>query len=238
MSTAVIVNESQKRHRVSRLECRRPVFAQPIDGSSANHSCKADWLSQRPHRASGMVFMTLILYDIFKPVTRASLYSRRGSISWDSALSSSLESCGCGHRPSICRIPLPSDRLPDFRSTFLPRILGALMAIAVWLVTYLSTPLATICLLTRGRRHPRGRIVMLWLLAMGVAVSTMEIRRALRGLAIACSRGHLIRSLAIQFSGGSMESLIALNCSTVECTSVSPTAPIWQDVLAQAMTAN
>jgi rubrerythrin len=33
-----------------------------------------------------------------------------------------------------------------------------------------------------------------------------------------------------------MESLIALNCSTVECTSVSPTAPIWQDVLAQAMT--
>src|ERR1700681_4548723 len=33
-----------------------------------------------------------------------------------------------------------------------------------------------------------------------------------------------------------MEPLVALNCSTIECTSLSPTAPIWQDVLAQAMT--
>ncbi|MBZ5522310.1 MAG: ferritin-like domain-containing protein [Acidobacteriia bacterium] len=33
-----------------------------------------------------------------------------------------------------------------------------------------------------------------------------------------------------------MEPLIDLNCSTIECTSLSPTAPIWQDVLAQAMT--
>ena len=33
-----------------------------------------------------------------------------------------------------------------------------------------------------------------------------------------------------------MESLIGLNCSAIECTSLSPTAPIWQDVLAQAMT--
>ena len=33
-----------------------------------------------------------------------------------------------------------------------------------------------------------------------------------------------------------MESLISLNCSTMECTSLSPSAPIWQDVLAQAMT--
>ncbi len=33
-----------------------------------------------------------------------------------------------------------------------------------------------------------------------------------------------------------METLIALNCSTIECTSLSPSAPIWQDVLAQAMT--
>ena len=37
-----------------------------------------------------------------------------------------------------------------------------------------------------------------------------------------------------------MESLISLNCSTVECPSLSPSAspsaPIWQDVLAQAMT--
>jgi fatty aldehyde decarbonylase len=33
-----------------------------------------------------------------------------------------------------------------------------------------------------------------------------------------------------------MESLIGLNCSAVECTSASAAAPIWQDVLAQAIT--
>jgi rubrerythrin len=33
-----------------------------------------------------------------------------------------------------------------------------------------------------------------------------------------------------------MESLVNVNCSTIECTSLSPNAPIWQDVLAQAMT--
>jgi rubrerythrin len=33
-----------------------------------------------------------------------------------------------------------------------------------------------------------------------------------------------------------MEPLIDLNCSTTECTSLSPNAPIWQDILAQAMT--
>jgi rubrerythrin len=33
-----------------------------------------------------------------------------------------------------------------------------------------------------------------------------------------------------------MEPLIDLNCSAIECTFLSPSAPIWQDVLAQAMT--
>jgi fatty aldehyde decarbonylase len=33
-----------------------------------------------------------------------------------------------------------------------------------------------------------------------------------------------------------MEPLVDLNCSTIECTSFSPSAPIWQDILAQAMT--
>jgi fatty aldehyde decarbonylase len=33
-----------------------------------------------------------------------------------------------------------------------------------------------------------------------------------------------------------MESLIGLSCSTTACNSLSPSAPIWQDVLAQAMT--
>src|ERR1700704_4496578 len=33
-----------------------------------------------------------------------------------------------------------------------------------------------------------------------------------------------------------MEPLISVNCSAIECTSLSTSAPIWQDVLAQAMT--
>jgi fatty aldehyde decarbonylase len=33
-----------------------------------------------------------------------------------------------------------------------------------------------------------------------------------------------------------MNTLVGINCSAVECTSFSPNAPIWQDVLAQAMT--
>jgi fatty aldehyde decarbonylase len=33
-----------------------------------------------------------------------------------------------------------------------------------------------------------------------------------------------------------MESVNGLNCSAIECTSLSPSAPIWQDILAQAMT--
>src|SRR6266852_1210414 len=33
-----------------------------------------------------------------------------------------------------------------------------------------------------------------------------------------------------------METLTGLNCSAVECTSLSPNAPIWQDILAQATT--
>jgi fatty aldehyde decarbonylase len=33
-----------------------------------------------------------------------------------------------------------------------------------------------------------------------------------------------------------MKPLVALDCSAIECASVSPTASIWQDILAQAMT--
>jgi rubrerythrin len=33
-----------------------------------------------------------------------------------------------------------------------------------------------------------------------------------------------------------MEALIGINSSTIECTSLSPNAPIWQDILAQAVT--
>ena len=33
-----------------------------------------------------------------------------------------------------------------------------------------------------------------------------------------------------------MEPLIGVNCSATECTSLSTSAPIWQDILAQAVT--
>jgi len=33
-----------------------------------------------------------------------------------------------------------------------------------------------------------------------------------------------------------MEPLIDVNASPLQCTSLSPNAPIWQDILAQAMT--
>lgn len=41
---------------------------------------------------------------------------------------------------------------------------------------------------------------------------------------------------SIQCLGGKVEPLIGLSCSAAECTSLSSSAPIWQDVLAQAMT--
>jgi len=40
----------------------------------------------------------------------------------------------------------------------------------------------------------------------------------------------------VRCSGGGTDPLIGLDCSALECTSLSPSAPIWQDILAQAMT--
>src|SRR5258708_28544219 len=49
-------------------------------------------------------------------------------------------------------------------------------------------------------------------------------------------QSHLSCTRINSMFGGRMEPLIELNCPKVECTSPSPNAPIWQDVLAQAMT--
>src|SRR5690348_321008 len=83
-----------------------------------------------------------------------------------------MAASGREHRHSIYRILLPSVRLPYFifRSTFLPRILGARMAIGglSWL-TYMSPPLVNylspynLALSILGQES-----VMLWLLVMGV----------------------------------------------------------------------
>jgi fatty aldehyde decarbonylase len=42
--------------------------------------------------------------------------------------------------------------------------------------------------------------------------------------------------MVLSFLGGDMEPLIDVNRSSMECTSLSTSAPIWQDILAQAMT--
>jgi hypothetical protein len=122
---------------------------------------------------SGNIVVTLLLYDIFKPVNRGlSLV----------AASFNLVGLICGAlrwNPQGVDIPIVSDGFSClligyliFSSTFLPRILGVLMAVAGlgWL-TFLSPPLAkhlspyNLALGLLGQES-----VMLWFLVMGVNV--------------------------------------------------------------------
>ena len=122
---------------------------------------------------SGNIVVTLLLYDIFKPVNRAlSLV----------AASCNLVGLTCGAlrwNPQGVDIPVVFDGFSClligyliFRSSFLPRILGVLMAVGGlgWL-TFLSPPLAkhlspyNLALGLLGQES-----VMLWLLVMGVNV--------------------------------------------------------------------
>ena len=122
---------------------------------------------------SGMVAVTLLLYSVFKPVNRGlSLLAASfnlvgltfGALRWN---------------PRGVDLPVVFDGFSClligyliFRSTFLPRILGGLMAFAGlgWL-TFLSPPLAdylspyNLALGLLGQES-----VMLWLLVMGVNV--------------------------------------------------------------------
>jgi hypothetical protein len=120
---------------------------------------------------SGNIVVTLLLYSILKPVNRGlSLL----------AASFNLVGLTCGAlrwNPQGVDIPVAFDGFYClligyliFRSTFLPRILGALMAIAgVGWLTYLSPPLAkslspyNLALGILGQES-----LMLWLLVMGV----------------------------------------------------------------------
>jgi len=122
---------------------------------------------------SGNIVVTLLLYDIFKPVNRGlSLV----------AASFNLVGLTCGAlrwNPQGVDIPVVFDGFSClligyliFRSSFLPRILGVLMAVGGlgWL-TFLSPPLAkhlspyNLALGLLGQES-----VMLWLLVMGVNV--------------------------------------------------------------------
>jgi len=123
------------------------------------------------------IAVTLILYDIFRPVN-SSL----------SLLAASFNFVGLTFEafrwnPQGVGIALVFHGFYClligyliFRSTFLPRILGALMAFAglAWL-TYLSPPLVNYlspCNLTSGLAGEAS--LMLWLLAMGVNVQRIR----------------------------------------------------------------
>jgi Domain of unknown function (DUF4386) len=133
---------------------------------------------------SGMIAVTLLLYDIFKPVSRglsllAAFFSLMG-----------LTFEALRLQPRGVNLAIVFDGFHClligyliFRSTFLPRILGALMAFAGlgWL-TYLSNPLVNYLspynlasgLLGEGS-------VMLWLLVMGVSVQPWKEQASAAG---------------------------------------------------------
>jgi len=127
---------------------------------------------------SAMVAVTLLLYDLFKPVNRVlSLL----------AASFNLVGLTCGAlrwNPRGVDIPVVLNGFYClligyliFRSTFLPRILGALMAIGGfgWL-TFLSPPLAKHLSPYNLASGILGQgSVMLWLLVMGVNIPKREM---------------------------------------------------------------
>jgi uncharacterized membrane protein len=89
-----------------------------------------------------------------------------------------MESSGRGHSRGR-RILSPLDWLPHFRSTFLPRILGVLMAVGGlgWL-TFLSPALAKhLCPYNLAVGILGQEFVMLWPLVMGVNVQRWKERQ-------------------------------------------------------------
>ena len=119
----------------------------------------------------GMAAMTLLLYDIFKPVNRAlSLLAALSSLVGLSFEALRWQPRGVNVAIVFSGFYCLLIGYLIFRSTFLPRILGALMALAGlgWL-TYLSTPLA-------NHLSPYNLVsgilgegsVMLWILVVGL----------------------------------------------------------------------
>lgn len=126
--------------------------------------------------ASGCyVVLTLLFYFMFKPVNRglsllAALFSLAGCV---------LMTLGVFHPDSIPISPLlffgPYCLLIGyliFRSTFLPRVLGVLMALAGlgWLAFLLPTLPHTLSLSIEGLGILAEASLMLWLIVMGVNI--------------------------------------------------------------------
>jgi hypothetical protein len=122
---------------------------------------------------SGMIAVTVVLYDLFRPVSRSlSLL----------AASFNLVGLGCGAlrwNPQGVDVPVVMNGFYCFlmgflifRSSLLPRLVGALMAIGgLGWVTYLFPPLAAHLSPYNLAAGILGEgSVMLWLLVMGVSV--------------------------------------------------------------------
>ena len=122
---------------------------------------------------AGMAAMTLLLYDIFKPVSKylsllAAFCNFVGltfeALRWNPrGVDIALVFAGLHHLLIGCLI---------FRSNFLPRVLGALMTIAgLGWITYVSPPLANHWSPYNTASALIGEgLVYLWLLVMGVNV--------------------------------------------------------------------
>ena len=122
---------------------------------------------------SGMFAMTLLFYDIFKPVNRSlSLLAAFFSLVCLTFEALRLHPKGVNIALVFTGFYCLLIGYLIFRSTFLPRILGALMAIGGlgWL-TYVSTPLANYLSPYNTASGLLGEgSVFLWLLVMGVNV--------------------------------------------------------------------
>jgi hypothetical protein len=119
---------------------------------------------------SGMVAVTLLFYSIFKPVNRG-LCLLAVSLNLVGLSLEALQILNIGLVFHGCYCLIIGYLI--FRSTFLPRILGALMAIAglCWLtfLSALSTPLADYLSPYNLASGLVGEaVVMLWLLVMGL----------------------------------------------------------------------
>ncbi len=122
---------------------------------------------------SGMVAMTVLLYDIFNPVNRGlSLLAAFFSLVGLTFEALRLQPRGMNVAIVFAGFYCILIGYLIFKSTFLPRILGALMAIAgVGWLTFLSTPLANHLSPYNVASGVLGEgLVMLWLLVMGLNV--------------------------------------------------------------------
>jgi hypothetical protein len=120
------------------------------------------------------VVVTLVLYDIFKPVNRSiSLLAAASNLVGLSFEALRWNPRGVDIAMAFHGLYCLLIGYLVFRSTFLPRILGALMAFAglAWMTTLLSPPLAKYLSPYNVALGFLGEgLLMLWLLVMGVDV--------------------------------------------------------------------